>query len=245
MKYALDLNDRAFNAIIDKTKRIEIRAFTGDLDYSKIVSNDKIVFKNDNGEKIICKVLEVNFYKTVEELLMMEGTKYTTSSTNEYEEAIKNIYKLKGYKNAIKKYGVYAIHIEYLYKESDIWNELLNKAKEILEARSVSNSVDAGGVATAILSKNGNIYTGVCIDTSCSIGMCAERNALSTMVTNKEYEIDKIVCIGLKLNLMMPCGVCREFMMQLSENNKNAEILCNIEKEEVITLDKLLPNWWK
>ena len=43
---------------------------------------------------------------------------------------------------------------------------------------------------------------------------------------------------------MLPCGVCREFMMQLSKENKNAEILLDLEKKETITLDKLLPNWW-
>lgn len=244
MKYELNLNNRAFNAIINKTKRIEIRAYTGKTDYSKILKDDRIFFKNDNEEKIVCKVLEINHYESVEELLMLEGTKYTTSSTNDYNEAIKNIYKLNGYEEAIKEYGVYAIHIDYLYKEDDIWDELFNRAKSVLDPRNVSDSIDAGGVAAAILSKNGNIYTGVCIDTACSIGMCAERNALSTMITNKENEIDKVVCIGSKENLMLPCGVCREFMMQLSANNKSAEILCDFENKEIITLEKLLPNWW-
>ena len=67
---------------------------------------------------------------------------------------------------------------------------------------------DAGGVSSAILSKNGNIYTGVCIDTSCSLGMCAERNAISTMITNGEVEIEKVVCIGNDGKFMMPCGAC-------------------------------------
>ena len=140
----------------------------------------------------------MNHYKTVEELVMLEGTRYTTSSTNEYEEAVNNINKLKGYKEAVKKYGVYAVHIEYLYSENNIWKELLNKAKEVQNPRNVSDSIDAGGVAAAILSSKGNIYTGVCIDTACSIGMCAERNALSTMITNGESQIEKVVCIGPK-----------------------------------------------
>ena len=98
--------------------------------------------------------------------------------------------------------------------------------------------------AAAILSSNGNIYTGVCIDTACSIGMCAERNALSTMITNGESQIEKVVCIGSKGNIMLPCGVCREFMMQLNKENGNAKILSDFEKLDIITLDKLLPNWW-
>ena len=226
------------------TKRIEIRTNTGNVDYSKLIKNDIIVFKNENGGKIVWKIIEVNHYKNVEELIMLEGTRYTTSSTNVYEEAVNNINKLNGYKEAIKNYGVYAIHIEYLYSEDNIWKELLNKAKEVQNPRDVSDSIDAGGVAAAILSSNGNIYTGVCIDTACSIGMCAERNALSTMITNGESQIEKVVCIGSKGNIMLPCGVCREFMMQLDKNNRNAEILLDFEKSNIITLDKLLPNWW-
>jgi cytidine deaminase/ASC-1-like (ASCH) protein len=245
MKYNLNLNDRAFNAIINKTKRVEIRTNTGNHDYSKFVIGDTISFCNSQNEKILCKVIENNHYKSVEELLMQEGTRYTTSSTNDYCEAIKNINKLNGYEEAVKKYGIYAIHIEYLYKENDIWNELYNRAKEVLNPRKVSDIVEAGGVAAAILSKNGNIYTGVCIDTACSIGMCAERNAISTMITSKENEIDKLVCIGSKGNIMLPCGVCREFMMQIDKNNSNTEILINIDTKETITLDKLLPSWWK
>lgn len=244
MIYNLNLNNRAFNAIINKTKRIEIRTYTGNTDYSKMLPNDKIIFQNDNKSKIVCLITEINYYKSIEELLTLEGTKYTTSSTNDYKEAINNIYKLNGYEEAIKKYGVYAIHIEYLYKEDDIWVELVNKAKEVLEPRSVSDNIDAGGVAAAILSKNGNIYTGVCIDTACSIGMCAERNALSTMITNKDSEIDKVVCIGKEENLMYPCGVCREFMMQLNKNNTNTQFLINLTTFETVTLEELLPNWW-
>lgn len=48
-----------------------------------------------------------------------------------------------------------------------------------------------GSVASAVLTKKGNIYKGICIDTDGSIGMCAERNALSTMLTYGESEIKK------------------------------------------------------
>lgn len=87
----------------------------------------------------------------------MEGTRYTTSSTNDYQQAIERIYALNGYKESIKKSGVYAIHIEYLYESTDIWNELYKKCKEVLNGRAISDSVDAGGVAAAILTQKGNI----------------------------------------------------------------------------------------
>ena len=176
---------------------------------------------------------------------MLEGTKYTLSSTNNYEEGIKSIKSLNGYEKSIKENGVYAIHIEYLYSNENIWDELYNKALEKQKLCDLLNKFfDAGGVSSAILSKNGNVYTGVCIDTSCSLGMCAERNAISTMITNGEVEIEKVVCIGSDGKFMMPCGACIEYMMQLSEESENIEILKNLEKKESIKLKELIPIWW-
>ena len=126
----------------------------------------------------------------------------------------------------------------------DIWKTLYKKAEEVLNSRNISSNIEVGGVAAALLTKTGKIYTGVCIDTACSIGMCAERNAISNMITNGESNIDKLVCIKNHNNIMMPCGVCREFMMQLGEYNKNTEILVNLEKNKTIKLYELLPNWW-
>lgn len=245
MKRYLDLNDRAFNAIKNGTKRIEIRANTGDNDFSKYEIGDIIVFKNSENRTINCKIKEINKYDSVENLLMQEGTRYTLSSTNDYNEGIKSINSFNGYAEAIKVSGVYAIHIKYLYCDDEIWQELYNKALEKQKLCDLSNKFfDAGGVAAAILTKNGNIYTGVCIDTSCSLGMCAERNAISTMITNGEFEIAKVVCIGSDGKTMMPCGACMEYMMQLSEDSENIEILKKLENNDCVKLKELIPVWW-
>ena len=245
MRRYLDLNDRAFNAIQARRKRVEIRANTKNHDYSKYEVGDVIVFKNSKSNTINCKITEINKYESVEELLMLEGTKYTLSSTNNYEEGIKSINSLNGYEKSIKENGVYAIHIEYLYSNENIWDELYNKAVEKQKLCDISNEFfDAGGVSSAILTKNGNIYTGVCIDTSCSLGMCEERNAISTMITNGEFQIEKVVCIGSSGNCMMPCGACMEYMMQLSSESENIEILKDLEAKETVKLKELIPVWW-
>ncbi len=117
MEYTFDINNRAFNAIKNNLKRIEIRATKigkEHFDYSIIKPNDYINFISYDKEKIKCKVKEINWYKSIEELLMLEGTKYTLSSTNDYEQGIKSINSINGYKDAIKSNGVYAIHIKYL-----------------------------------------------------------------------------------------------------------------------------------
>ena len=239
----LNINDRAALAIKNKTKKVEIRA-GGKYDYSKLSADDIIEFNSNNLGILYVKVKNVNYYKSLDELFMLEGTRYTTSSTNDKEEAIKNVEIISDYKNRIRENGVYAIHIKYLYSENTIWEELYNKAKNIRNNRKVSGMISAGCVGAAILAKDHNIYTGVCIDTASSLGMCAERNAIANMITNGENEITKLVCIDSKGDICFPCGVCREYLMQLSKNSKNIEILKDKDTKETIKLEELIPNWW-
>ena len=42
----------------------------------------------------------------------------------------------------------------------------------------------------------------------------------------------------------MPCGACREFLMQLNKDNKDIEILTDYETRKTIRLSEVLPNWW-
>lgn len=239
----LNINDRAALAIKNKTKKVEIRA-GGKYDYSKLSADDIIEFNSNNLGILYVKVKNVNYYKSLDELFMLEGTRYTTSSTNDKEEAIKNVEKISDYKSRIRENGVYAIHIKYLYSENTIWEELYNKAKNIRNNRKVSRMISAGCVGAAILAKDHNIYTGVCIDTASSLGMCAERNAIANMITNGENEITKLVCIDSKGDICFPCGACREYLMQLSKNSKNIEILKDKDTKETIKLEELIPNWW-
>ena len=94
--HKLNLNDRAFNAIINRTKRVELRASSDECNYNDFKILDKIIFRNSNNQEIMCMITENNHYDSLEELLMLEGTRYTTSSTNDYNEAIINVLKLNG-----------------------------------------------------------------------------------------------------------------------------------------------------
>ena len=126
-----------------------------------------------------------------------------------------------------------------------IWKEMYQAAKTVQNGRKISDYVDAGGVAAAILSSSGKIYTGVCIDTCSTLGICAERNALFNMITNGEQEIKKVLAIMPSGKTGAPCGACRELMVQLMPDNyRDIEILIDFEAEKVITLGKLTPEWW-
>ena len=128
--------------------------------------------------------------------------------------------------------------------ETEIWEGLLSAARAVQNKREVSPFIEAGGVAAAILTETGNIYVGVCIDTSCTLGMCAERNAIANMITNGESKIKKLVAVMSSGALGMPCGACREFLMQLDRDSGEIEILKDAETYEVVTLRSLVPDWW-
>lgn len=126
----------------------------------------------------------------------------------------------------------------------DIWQKLYNEAQRVQNGRVISPFMEAGGVAAAVLTKGGNIYVGVCIDTCSSLGMCAERNAMANMLTNGEHEIDKVVAIMPDGRVGPPCGACREFMMQLSKNSGDIEILMDMSSRRTVRLSELVPDWW-
>ena len=97
-----------------------------------------------------------------------------------------------------------------------IWDKLHKAAIEVLQPREVSMMIEAGGVAAAVESVSGKIYVGVCIDTACTLGVCAERNAMFHMITCGENAIRRVIAIDRDGNAIPPCGACREFMTQLS-----------------------------
>lgn len=124
------------------------------------------------------------------------------------------------------------------------WKELYDRAGEKLNPRAISPFIEAGGVAAAILTAGGNVYTGVCIDTACTLGMCAERNAIANMITNGESRIVRLVCVMGDGRVGSPCGACREYMMQLDRDSPDIEILVDEKTEKTVRLKELMPDWW-
>lgn len=120
----------------------------------------------------------------------------------------------------------------------------MTKPRRSWPPRAVSPFIEAGGVAAAILTAAGNVYTGVCIDTACTLGMCAERSAIANMITNGESRIVRLVCVMGDGRVGMPCGACREFMMQLDKDSPGLEILADAETGKTVRLRELMPHWW-
>lgn len=128
---------------------------------------------------------------------------------------------------------------------SAIWKNLYDEAMKVLNPRKISEWMEAGGVAAAVESESGKIYTGVCVDSACTLGICAERNAIFNMITQGEQRIRRVIAVNWNGKAMPPCGACRELMAQLMPDGyRDIEIMLDYEKEKVLTLGELTPEWW-
>lgn len=126
-----------------------------------------------------------------------------------------------------------------------IWDELYVAAKQVLRPRRISDRMEAGGVAAAVEAGSGRVYVGVCVDAACSLGVCAERNAIFNMITCGESVLRRVVAVDWDGRALPPCGACRELMAELMpETYKSVEIMLDYEAARVVTLGDLTPEWW-
>lgn len=122
------------------------------------------------------------------------------------------------------------------------WALLYEEVCKLQGEMEISKFLKIKGVASALMTSQGNVYLGVSLANSCATGMCAERNAISTMLTNGETEIIKIVSVKDNGKIISPCGVCRECMRQLGDYSKDIEVL--ISDQRIKKLSELTTEWW-
>ncbi|MDR2284513.1 MAG: hypothetical protein LBE37_14950 [Sphingobacterium sp.] len=116
-------------------------------------------------------------------------------------------------------------------------------AAQLARPVTLNDYIEYGSVGAALETIDGNIYTGISIDTACSLGHCAEHGAIAEMLKHREYQIKSIVAVDRLGNAVPPCGRCRELIGQLSSKNRNTiiEVGNGIYK----TLEELTPFDWK
>lgn len=120
--------------------------------------------------------------------------------------------------------------------------KLYQRAVEVLLPRRLSDLASAGGVAGALVTERGNVYVGVCIDTTSGMGFCAEHNAAGAMITAGESRIHTIVAVARDGTILPPCGRCREFIYQIDGGNRETRVL--LPGGRVKLLHELLPEHW-
>ncbi|UZX31445.1 cytidine deaminase family protein [Lactobacillus helsingborgensis] len=125
------------------------------------------------------------------------------------------------------------------------WQKMYEAAKKVQGFTAIGPHMEAGSVAAAVMTESGNIYTGVCVDTACGLGVCAERNALFNMITNGETRISRVLALMADGKNGAPCGACREFIVQLMEKDyRHVEVMLDYESGKVATMGELTPEWW-
>ncbi|MBI3384978.1 cytidine deaminase [Candidatus Gottesmanbacteria bacterium] len=120
--------------------------------------------------------------------------------------------------------------------------KLIEKARSIVKPIKNRHGFTIGDCGCALVTDKGNLYLGVSIDTSSSMGFCAEHSAIASMITNQEFKIKTIVAVLEDGTVLPPCGRCREFMYQIDKDNLNANVL--IKNDKVVKLKDLLPYLW-
>ena len=125
--------------------------------------------------------------------------------------------------------------------ESD--RELIAAAAALVGDYRPSADCCAGGVGAALRGRSGRIYTGICIDTACSMGFCAEHAAVAEMLKAREAEVVTMVAVTASEGIIAPCGRCRELVWQIHPANHATRVI--LGPGEVMTLAELLPRHWR
>ena len=120
--------------------------------------------------------------------------------------------------------------------------KLVQEAKKIAKKRILSEYASCGHVGCALMTKKGNVYTGICIDSNCNLGRCAEYAAIAEMLKHNESEIKKIVSYSAKGVIYAPCGSCRELIRMVNNNNLETEVM--VKENKICKLKELLPEMY-
>jgi hypothetical protein len=70
-----------------------------------------------------------------------------------------------------------------------------------------SKDCSAGGVGAAVLSASGELFTGICIDTACSVGFCAEHAAIAEMLKHRQTRIVAVIAVNAKASSFLHADV--------------------------------------
>lgn len=120
---------------------------------------------------------------------------------------------------------------------------LIQTAQQLVGPFSLAKpNLTAAAVGVALITDQGNLYTGINTDFYCGIGFCAEHAAIAEMLKHRETRIDLIVAVG-EGRILPPCGRCRELMHQVdAENRHHTRVIMGPDR--IVPLRELLPDYW-
>ena len=98
-------------------------------------------------------------------------------------------------------------------------------------------------VAAILIDENGKTYKGVNVENaSYGLGLCAERNAITSAVTDGMKKIHYIVVVADTKGPVSPCGACRQVISEFS--NKDTRIIMSNKNYDykVWDVEEMIPD---
>lgn len=99
-------------------------------------------------------------------------------------------------------------------------------------------------VAAAAVLKDGNIVYGVNVENaSYGLALCAERNAITTAITDgyKKGDFDKLYVMLGNEKIGYPCGACRQVILKFFDVDSEIISIDKLGNEEIHTVEELCP----
>ena len=98
-------------------------------------------------------------------------------------------------------------------------------------------------VGAALECSDGTVFTGCNIENAAyGLTICAERTAIFKAISEGHRDFKRIVIAGKSEDYCVPCGSCRQVMMEFCDPEEFQIILATSKKQyEIFPLNELLP----
>ena len=98
-------------------------------------------------------------------------------------------------------------------------------------------------VGACVLGNDGNHYAGCNVENvSYGLTICAERNAISTMIAAGDKKIKAMVIVANCDKIIAPCGACRQVMGELADPDTKVYMFNRAGDCKIRTVAELLPD---
>ena len=126
------------------------------------------------------------------------------------------------------------------YTDTQI-KEYIKQANEILDRAYVPYS--KFHVGAVVVDTDGNVYKGINVENaSYGLTICAERNAISSAVTEGIKKIDLIVITGNTDEPISPCGMCRQVIREFATPDTRIVLATSKNDNYIVwTLEEMIP----
>ena len=120
------------------------------------------------------------------------------------------------------------------------YEKIMNLAKEV--AQKAYAPYSNFKVGACVLSQSGKTYTGCNFENSSyGLSICAERNAIGSMIADGELKIKAIAIYSPNMENCAPCGACRQVINEFRSQD-GTNVLTEINGEIVAQdITNLLP----